>query len=157
MQVTFYVSRNRVFTPAPERERPGEEFEPATWRGKATSYFTVDTHADQTTAFGVAVGTGNRNHIGRCGFRSAREDATKKIFANVFEFFRRDDLLVNRANLLCNFKRAIAAHELKRIQIFCGSFFRQARHRVFEDPAVILIDAKSRARVLPGFDKLANA
>ena len=112
--MTLDVVWNRVFGPAPISKGLRKEFEPAARRGKATLDFTIHSYADKAPPFFIAVGTGNWHDIRRNRFGRARENAAKMICANVFEFFSGDRLLVNCANLLCDFKRAIATHEIER-------------------------------------------
>src|SRR5258708_14290751 len=49
-------------------------------------------------------------------FRCAREDATTRILANVFELFGVNGFFVYRANSLFYFEGAVTTHELERSQ-----------------------------------------
>src|SRR3989442_101147 len=111
--MTLDVVWNRVFGPAPISKGLRKEFEPAARRGKATLDFTIHPDTDKAPPFSVAVRAGNWHDIRRSRFGRAREHAAKVTFANIFEFFSGDRLLMNRANLLCDFERAISAHEFE--------------------------------------------
>src|SRR5713226_3940512 len=123
MNMALDVSRYRVFAPAPIGERFRIEFEPAAWGREATFDFVINFYPDKSTTVRIAVRTGNRNHIRRGGFRGAGEHAAKMIFGNIVELFGRHCLFMDRADLLCDFKCAVAAHEFERIQIFLRGLF----------------------------------
>src|SRR5881396_450166 len=111
--MTLDVGWDRVFAPAPIGERLGKKFQAAARRGKATLDFTIHPDTDKAPPFSVAVRAGNWHDIRRSRFDCAREHAAKVTFANIFEFFRGDRLLMNCANLLCDFERAVTAHKFK--------------------------------------------
>ena len=98
MNMTLDVGRNGKLGPAPVSQRARIEFQLAARRGKAAFDFAVDFHADQTAAIRIAIGAGNRNDVWRSGFGRAREHAAELIFANVFEFFARHGLFIDRAD-----------------------------------------------------------
>src|SRR5437870_2521874 len=90
---------------------------PSVTQARTTKYpISVSTRMRspvRTPPFSVAVRAGNWHDIRRSRFGRAREHAAKVTFANIFEFFSGDRLLMNRANLLCDFERAISAHEFE--------------------------------------------
>ena len=84
MNVAGDVSWNRAFAPAPFVERLGKEFEFSARSRKTALDFTVNIHAHETTAFSIAIRTGNRNHIRRCRLCCAREDAMEMMKEAIF-------------------------------------------------------------------------
>src|SRR5437016_11362585 len=104
MNVTGDVSRNCAFRPAPIGERPGKELEFAAWSWKAAFDLTVYFDAGQAPARFVTIGAGNWHNVWRSRFRGAREYASKCIFANVLEFFGRNVLFIDRADLFLDFE-----------------------------------------------------
>src|SRR5882724_6981004 len=156
MNMTLNVSWDRVFAPAPFSQRAGKEFELAARSREAAADFAIDFHPNPSTTLRVSVRTGNRYDIRRSRFRRASEHPAQLVFANVVKFFSRHGLFIDRTNPAANLKRAVTAHEFKRRQIFGRGFLRQARHRVFKNEAVVFIDTESRARLLFGFNELAN-
>ena len=95
--------------------------------------------------------------FGEAGFAARVKTRPQRILANVFELLGANGFFVDRADLLLNFKRAVATHEFQRRQIFRRGFLRQTRNRVVKNPLVVFIDAKPRARILFRLDILANA
>src|SRR5436853_7252734 len=101
--------------------------------------------------------TGDGHDIRRSRLRSFRIDSAEAINTHIFEFIRRNNLLINRSDFLADLKRAVAPHELKRRQAFTACTLLQSRHGILKDVFVIFINAQTLALMLLRFDELANA
>src|SRR2546425_3739400 len=130
VHMTLDVRGNRIFAPAPVGERARIEFQPSTWRGKASLDFTiipVNFNTSKTTAVLIAIRAWQGNNIWRRGLGRSREHATEMIFAYVFQLFSGHGLFVDSSDFPAHLKGAVAAHKFQRRQVFGGSFLRQTR------------------------------
>src|SRR5690606_24538822 len=131
----------------PELELPGR-------RRPTLQDLTVDAHADPAPAVRVGIDLRSARRLrarwdGRTGV-----DAARFVDADVLELGVRNRLLVHLADLARDLERAVAAHVRERRQAFGGRGLGQSRHRVLEDPTVVLVHGHLLAGALPRLEEL---
>src|SRR5690349_14835317 len=118
MNMALEIHGNRQLWPTPVRQSGRVEFEFAAWCREAASNLTVDIDAGEAAAFLITIRKRQRNDVWTSGFWSASKDPAEVVLVRIVELFSGDEFVVDLADLLFYFKRAVAAHEFERRQVF---------------------------------------
>src|SRR5215204_3373991 len=145
MNVTLEVSRECVLRPTPIVHRLRVELQFATRRRKAAFDRVANLYSGKPAPIAIAIRQWNGNNVWTSRFCGTCERTSKRIDFNVVQLFFADSFGVDLSYLVFDLKRAIAAHEFKRRQIFRRGFFGETWNRVIEYPLVVFIDAQTCA------------
>src|SRR5262249_24069608 len=142
------VGRNRVLGPAPLGKRARVELEPAAGRRKTAPDPPIELHTDRSPALGVWLRRRLWDDIRTAGTRCPGEDAAQGIGNRPIQLVPGHLLLVDGARPTLDLEGAVAPHPLQRRQPLGRRPLGQARYGVLEDPAVVLVHAELRPRLL---------
>jgi hypothetical protein len=122
VNVTLEISRNGELGPAPVGSVLTNRTPAAARRRKAALDLAVDIDTDETPAFFIAIRKGSGTMFGPAGLAARVNTRPKRSSRTSSSSFRLNVFFVNLADLLFDFKRAVATHEFERRQIFRRGF-----------------------------------
>ena len=150
------VPRHGKLRPSPLGQRPRPELEPPRRRRKTLPDHAVHLDAHPAPPFLVPVERRQRHHIRRWRRRRPCERPPGFVNAHVVELALRHTLLVDRPHRRVDLERPVAAHVLERRPPLPRGLLGQARHRVLENPPVVLVHGHLLARLRARLEELPD-
>ena len=157
MHVASGVSRHGHLRPPPLRQRGRPELQPPRRRGKTPSHSAPHGHADPSSPLPISVERRHGHHVVGRRHRPPGERTPGRVHMQVAQLRFGHRRLVQRAHRPVDLERPATPHVLQRRNSLLGRPLRQPRHRVLEDPAVVLVHGDLLAGPLAGLEELAEA